>query len=47
MDNCQHPYPEEFGSSDVSWDADGLEGTVILPCAGCGESIRWTVSEPA
>jgi hypothetical protein len=42
---CTHPGPIPFGSSDVSWDASGLIGRVVLPCRDCGESLLWTVEE--
>lgn len=41
---CDHPYPEEFGASEVSWNDSGLVGRVSLPCGLCGEIRFWTVT---
>jgi hypothetical protein len=34
--DCQHELPENFGSNDVHYRADGT-AWVHLPCASCGE----------
>jgi hypothetical protein len=42
---CEHPGPEPFGASEVSWVRGKPTGKLVAPCRSCGESIAWEVGE--
>jgi hypothetical protein len=42
-DRCVHPYPEDYGASEVSWH-DREIGRLLAACGVCGLSVEWWVN---
>ena len=42
---CIHPYPEDYGTSQVHWidRREGI-GQVHVPCGVCGDYVVWSVT---
>jgi hypothetical protein len=36
---CEHPAPEDFGSSQV------YDGVLVHPCSACGLLMAWQIAE--